>query len=62
MSSVLGELAPHATLTYVDDTIVYGKNFDEEIKNLRAVFQQFLEAKISQNFGKCEFFKNKLNI
>jgi hypothetical protein len=46
---VVGELAPDAALTYVDDTIVHGKNFDEKIKNLRAVFQ------FSNNFWKLMF-------
>ena len=34
---------------YIDDVLVYGRNEDEYIGNLRLVFQRFREKKITIN-------------
>jgi hypothetical protein len=40
---------------YIDDVLVYGRDEDEYIGNLRLVFQRFREKKITINPDKCVF-------
>jgi transposase InsO family protein len=42
-------------LVYIDDIIIFGKNFKTLLQNLRDIFQTLLDAGASLNLTKCEF-------
>ena len=46
------------TLVYLDDVIVFGRNFDEHLKQLKLVFQSLAENGLKAKGTKCNFFKN----
>ena len=60
IDSVVGDMAPHAALTFIDDTIVHAENFERKMECLREVFSKFREANISLNLSKCEFFRREV--
>jgi hypothetical protein len=49
MESVLRSLTYDACLVYLDDVIVVGRTFQEQLDNLRKVFQRLLEAHLKLN-------------
>jgi len=55
MEHVLGDLLQKAVEVYLDDFIVFGKDEDEFIANVEAVFERCLKAKITLNPEKCRF-------
>ena len=55
MEHVLGDLLQKAVEVYLDDFIVFGKDEDEFIANVEAVFERCLRAKITLNPDKCRF-------
>ncbi|KAL1250687.1 hypothetical protein QQF64_018483 [Cirrhinus molitorella] len=40
---------------YLDDVVVYSRDWDEHMKSLRAVFEHFANASLTLNLAKCEF-------
>ena len=55
MVHVLGDLLQKAVEVYLDDFIVFGKDEDEFVANVEAVFERCLKAKITLNPAKCRF-------
>jgi cleavage and polyadenylation specificity factor subunit 1 len=55
MTTVLGELLMSAVEVYLDDFIVFGRDEEEFIINLRATFDAFIKAGITLNPKKCRF-------
>ena len=47
-------------LTYLDDILVYGKTFDEQLENLEAVLMKLRSKGIKLNVSNCNFFKQKV--
>ena len=60
MESVLRGLTYDACLVYLDDVIVVGRNFQEQLDNLRKVFQRIREARLKLNPGKCQLFQKEV--
>ena len=60
MEAVLGGLHWNSLLVYFDDVIVFGANFEEELKRLKEVFQRFRDANLKLNPKKCELFKTQV--
>jgi len=56
MESVLRSLTYDACLVYLDD-IVIGRIFQEQLNNLRKVFQRLREAHLKLNPAKCQLFR-----
>ena len=48
-------------LVYIDDIIVYSKNYDEHWERLIAVFDRLKKAGFLLKPSKCKFFQNKVN-
>lgn len=45
---------------YLDNVLVYGKDEDDHLQNLKAVFTQLQETGMKLNPDKCEFLKTSL--
>ena len=56
MKSVLSGLPWTTCLIYLDDILVHGKTFDEEILHLCEVFGRLKAANLKLNPKKCELF------
>lgn len=57
MEKVLRKLISKACLVYLDDVIVFGKDFNEMLKNLEMVFECFHSANLKINPKKCAIFE-----
>jgi hypothetical protein len=60
MESVLRGLTYEACLVYLDDVIVIGCTFQEQLDNLRRVFQWLQEAHLKLNPEKCQLFRKEV--
>ena len=60
MEQVLVALPLTVCLVYLDDILVPGRTFDEELANLRQVFQRLDEAKLKLSPKKCTLLKQKV--
>ena len=58
--SVLRGLTYEACLVYLDDVIVIGCTFQEQMYNLRKVFQRLREAHLKLNPEKCQLFQKEV--
>ena len=56
MELILAGLRFKTCLVYLDDTIVYGKTFLEELERLEEVFVRFESAGLNLKPGKCVLF------
>lgn len=56
MERVLEGLLWKAALVYLDDVLVYGNSFEEELSRLETVFQRMQKASLKLNPLKCELF------
>jgi hypothetical protein len=59
MESVLRGLTYEACLVYLDDVIVIGRTFQEQLDNLQ-VFQRLREAHLKLNPDKCQLFQKEV--
>ena len=58
---VMDQLLPHdMTRVYLDDVIIPGTSFSEELERIRTVFGKVREANFLLNPEKCSLFKRKL--
>ena len=60
MEQVLAGLPLHVCLVYLDDILVPGKTFEEELANLRKVFERLKEAKLKLSPKKCTLFQQEV--
>ena len=60
MENVLSNLIWKICLVYLDDTIIYGKTFKEELKNLKTVFSRLRHAGLLMSLKKCHFFRREV--
>ena len=60
MESVLRGLTYEACLVYLDDVIVNGRTFQEQLYNLRKVFQRLREAHLKLNPEKRQLFRKEV--
>ena len=60
MDAALGSLNWHVCMVYMDDIIVYSKNFTDHIRDLRKVFRALSSAGLKAKRSKCEFFRTEL--
>ena len=55
MELVLSGLCWEICLIYLDDVIVFGRNWDEHLQRLRQVLSRLQEAHLKLHPGKCQF-------
>ena len=60
MEIALAGLQWISCLIYLDDVIVFGKDFDEHLHRLAEVLQRFREAGLNLKPAKCEFFRKEV--
>ncbi|MGH0129906.1 UNVERIFIED_CONTAM: hypothetical protein FKN15_018760 [Acipenser sinensis] len=60
MELVLRGMHWQKCVVYLDDVIVFGRNFTEHISNLRELFSRFREAGLKLKSEKCQFFRDSV--
>ena len=58
---VFAGLSYEVALVYVDDVIVFGRNFDKHLKQLELVFQRLAENGLNIKGSKCNFFQKRVS-
>ena len=59
MQEVLAGLE-HKSMVYVDDIIIFSKNFEDHVRDVEEVLQRLIGDNLKIGIGKCEFFRTKL--
>ena len=60
MDLVLAGLQWSHCLVYIDDVIVLGRDFEDHLQNLQAVFQRLHQAGLKLKPVKCAFFQKEV--
>jgi len=60
MEQVLREFISKICLVYLDDVIIFGKNFEEMIQNFKKVLSGLREVNLKVNPKKCVLFSQKV--
>ena len=60
MELILAGLRFETCLIYLDDIIVYGKTFEEQLKRLEEVFVRFRSSGLKLKPSKCVLFQNRV--
>ena len=60
MEQVLAGLPTTVALLYLDDILVPGRTFRQQLDNLQIVFQRLKEDKLKLNPKKCNLFQNEV--
>ena len=60
MTAILGELSWTSALAYLDDVIVWSQTWEEHLRRLGDVFDQFRKAGMKLNAEKCRFGQRKI--
>lgn len=60
MERAMGELHMRECFTFIDDTIVNGRDFNEHLERVRHVFEKVRKNNLKLNPGKCTFFQKKI--
>ena len=60
MNESLGELRDLKCIAYLDNILIYGRNFEEHLENLEAVLKRLKEKGIKLNAKKRHFFKSEV--
>ena len=61
METVLREISYEACLIYLDDIIVFGRDFDQHLRNIRRVLLKLREAKLKLSPSKCNLFRREVS-
>ena len=61
MERVLVGLRWETAIIYLDDVIVHATGFDEHLRQLRAVFERFRQARLKLKLKKCSFLTRRLS-
>ena len=60
MDAVLNGLKWKECLVYLDDILIFSKDWESHLMHLRHVFDRLEKARISLKLSKCEFAKNEI--
>ena len=61
MELIFAGLSYEVALVYLDDVIVFGRNFEEYLKRLELVFQRLSENGLKIKGTKCNFFQKRVS-
>ena len=59
MVNLLAGLSFEEVVSYLDDILVYSRNFEDHMAALRRVFQRFREANLKLSHEKCNWFQRE---
>jgi hypothetical protein len=62
INSVLHGLTPLQTCVFVDDTIVFGRTFEQTLEILSNVFERLNNNHLTLSLEKCQFFCGKSSL
>ena len=60
MKLIFAGLFYEIALVYLDDVIVFGRNFEEHLKRLELVFKRLSENGLMIKGSKCNFFQKRV--
>ena len=60
MEKALGELLLKTCHIYLDNVIVFARNFEEDLERLIEVFDKIDQAELKLSPSKCHFFKTSI--
>ena len=60
MNFILQDLLYKTVVVYLDDIIIFSKNFDTHLKDIRVVFEKLKVAGLKLNLKKCSFFQQEV--
>jgi len=60
MNFVMGRVDPMIALAYLDDVIIGGATFEELLKNIDVVLNEFMKAKMKFGVAKCKLFQKRV--
>jgi hypothetical protein len=60
MENILAGLNLNICCVFIDDVIIFGKTYEEQLHNLQLVFDRIKAANLNLSPKKCEFFKRKV--
>ena len=60
METVMSGLMPKKCLTYIDDVLVVGKEFNEHLSNLESTFERLQEANLKLKPSKCKLIRREV--
>ena len=60
MEKCMGDLHMKECSTFIDDVIVAGSSFEEELLRLEHVFPKLIKCNLKLNLDKCAFFRKQL--
>ena len=60
LNIVLGDIAPEKCVSYFDDIIVHGSTFQSVLESLDCVLSRLMDAGLTLNLQKCQFFRKKV--
>ncbi|GFU58810.1 retrovirus-related Pol polyprotein from transposon opus, partial [Nephila pilipes] len=61
METVLRGLSPEACLIYLDDIIIVGRDFEEQLNNLRKVLEKLKQPNLKLNSAKSHLFRREVS-
>ena len=62
MELIFAGLSYEVSLVYLDDVIVFGRNFEEHLKRLELVFQRLSEKRLKIKGSKCNFLQKRVRL
>jgi hypothetical protein len=45
---------------YIDDVVIFGRTFEDKMKNLREVFERLRDSGLKARPDKCKFFRQEI--
>ena len=60
MENVVAGLILNTCCVFIDDVIIFGKTYEEQLHNLQLVFDRIKAANLKLSPKKCEFLKRKV--
>lgn len=60
METILVDLNLRICCVFIDDIIIFGKDYEDHLKNIQLVFDRIRSANLKLSAKKCEFFKRKV--
>ena len=60
MHQVLGPYNNKFAIAFIDDIIIYSKNFEDHLRHLNLVFERLEKFNVQVKPSKCNFFKTEV--